>query len=182
MNNYQFEKIFSVVGKEIGKFAEGEQEPYTQVFFAIDSNCMKVHRAFPASNGRRLEEALALALHEIRGRYTATEPDVSSFRNEDNERLEHAILMAVDPYTNPDIMELLTPRDVRETGKPWEPAAEKLRAFYEIPVKCLLRIKKSVDLWQGELGPDGYFDFMEHCMGELVPEDDQMDFAIAAPL
>ena len=59
------------------------------------------------SNSRRLREAIALALFDVKGNYSGEKYDTSNFRNEENERLEKALLMAFDPYTNKEIMELL---------------------------------------------------------------------------
>lgn len=43
---------------------------------------------------------IALVLFDVKERCTGQEFDTAKFRNEDNERLEKALLMAFDPYTN----------------------------------------------------------------------------------
>lgn len=65
---------------------------------------MKIHREYPSSNSRRLREAIALVLFDIKEKYTGGKRDTDKFRNEDSERLEKALLMAFDPYTNREIM------------------------------------------------------------------------------
>ena len=44
---------------------KGEEEDYNMLFFPLEGNVLKIHRAFPASNSRRLREAIALALFDI---------------------------------------------------------------------------------------------------------------------
>ena len=66
MQQYQFEKIYSQMEKEFGKIDKGEEEFHTMMFFTIESNLLKIHRQYPTSNSRRLKEAIALALFDIR--------------------------------------------------------------------------------------------------------------------
>ena len=73
----------------------------------MEGNVLKIHREFPESNSRRLREAIALALFDIKGNYSREKYDTDNFRNKENERLEKALLMAFDLYTNNEIMELL---------------------------------------------------------------------------
>ena len=61
--------------------------------------------------------------------------DLKSFRNKDNEKLEKALLMAFDPFTNEEIQKVI--------GK--EMDLRELHDYYKVPVMCLLRIKESVD-------------------------------------
>ena len=72
-----------------------------------EGNVLKIHREFPESNSRRLREAIGLALFDVKGNYSDKKYDAGNFRNAENERLEKALLMAFDPYTNNEIMELL---------------------------------------------------------------------------
>ena len=41
----------------------------------------------------------------------------------------------------------------------------------------LLRIKESIDTWEKHSGSDGYFDFIEGCMGREITGND-MNFSI----
>lgn len=103
MQQYQFEKIYSQMEKEYGKIAKGDEDFHTINIFAMESNLLKVHRKFPSSNSRRLLEAIALVLFDIKSRCTGETFELDSFRNEDNARLEHALLMAFDPFTNEEL-------------------------------------------------------------------------------
>lgn len=172
MQLYQFERIYSQMEKEFGKIRKGEEEFFTMLFFSLEGNTLKVHREWPACNSRRLREAIALVLFDIKERCTGEKSDTGSFRNEENEKLEKALLMAFDPYTNVEVMELLKQR----TGKE-KLTQEILKEYYKFPVMCLLRIKESIDTWEKRSGADGYFDFIEGYMGNQV-KGNEMNFAI----
>lgn len=166
MQMYQFEKIYAEMGKEYGKIRKGEEEVHSMMLFPMESNVLKIHRAYPGSNSRRLREAVGLVLFDIKSRVGGEEADTGRFRDADNERLEKALLMAFDPFTNEEIREVLGQMD-----------AEHLHEYYKEPVMCLLRIKDSVDIWEKRGGSNGYFDFIEQYMGAQI-NDDKMNFSV----
>lgn len=133
---------------------------------------LKIHRKFPASNSRRLREAIALALFNIKEKYTGEKYDTGSFRNEDNERLEKALLMGFDPFENDEVLAQL-----KKQLKTEELTQEMLKTYYKLPIMCLLRIKDSVDTWEKHTGADGYFDFIESYMGSEI-KGTEMEFSI----
>lgn len=169
MQQYQFEKIFSQMANEFGKIQKGKEDMYSLLLFTIESNLLKVHRENPASNSRRLQEAIALALFRLKERYTGETFSTESFRNPDNGRLEYAMLMATDPFTNQELADAMT-----KAGANLEDRAF-LRQYYRNPILCLLRIKDSVDFWMKQYGSDGYFHFLEGQTGELVT-DNKLNF------
>lgn len=175
MQLYQFERIYSQMEKEFDKVRKGEEEVYSMLLLPLEGNALKVHREFPASNSRRLREAIALALFDIKERYTGKKEDTGKFRNEDNERLEKALLMAFDPFTNAEVMELL-----KQQTKTEELTRETLKSYYKLPVMCLLRIKDSIDTWEKRSGADGYFDFIESYMGSRI-KGNEMNFTLMSP-
>lgn len=139
----------------------------------MEGNVLKIHRQFPLSNSRRLREAIALVLFDVKGNYTGEVMDTNRFRNEDNERLEKALLMAFDPYTNEEIMEVF-----KQQNEADELTQDMLKDYYKLPVMCLLRIKDSVDMWEKRSGANGYFDFIESYMGGQI-EGTEMKFSVA---
>lgn len=175
MQLYQFERICSQMEKEFGKIRKGEEEDYSMLFFALEGNALKTHREFPQSNSRRLREAIALALFDIKEKYTGEKVDIKKFRNDDNEKLEKALLMAFDPYTNVEVMEHL-----KQIVKTDVFTQEMLKDYYKIPVMCLLRIKDSIDTWEKRSGADGYFDFIESYIGGQI-EGSKMNFSVMIP-
>ena len=172
MQLYQFEKIYSQMEKEFGKIRKGEEEVYSMLLFPMEENVLKIHRRFPSSNSRRLREAIALVLFGIKEKYTGEKNDTSNFRNEDNGRLEKALLMSFDPYTNDEIMKHLNQQLEAE-----ELTQKILKNYYKLPVMCLLRIQDSVDTWEKQMGTNGYFDFIECYMGNQI-KGTEMDFII----
>ena len=172
MQLYQFERIYSQMEKEFGKVRKGEEEVYSMLLLPLEGNALKVHREFPSSNSRRLREAIALVLFDIKERCKGEEADTGKFRNEDNEKLEKALLMAFDPYTNVEVMEILKQQENTE-----ELSQEMLKSYYKLPVICLLRIKDSIDTWEKRSGADGYFDFIESYMGSQI-KGTEMNFTL----
>lgn len=158
--------------KEFGKIKRGNEDMYTMVLFTMESNALKVHRKFPASNSRKMREAIALVLYDLKQNYTGEAFDASAFRNDDNERLETALLMAFDPCTNPEVLESL-----KEKLQVEEMTPEILKDYYKIPIMCLLRIKESVDMFEKHRDSNGYFNYIESSLGKHV-KDDEMKYAI----
>lgn len=169
MQTYQFERIYSQMEKEFGKMRRGEEEAYSMLLFPMESNVLKVHLKNPKSNSRRMREAVGLVLFDIKSRYTGEAYDLDSFRDEDNRKLEEALLMAFDPFTNEEIK--------NHPGISLDP--EELHKYYKEPVICLLRIKESIDAWEKRAGADGYFLFVEEYMGSQIIGD-EMDFTVMA--
>lgn len=174
MQLYQFERIYSQMEKEFGKIKKGEEEAYSMLLLALEGNALKVHREFSLSNSRRLREAIALVLFGIKERCMGEKADTGKFRNDDNEKLEKALLMAFDPYTNGEIMDLL-----KQQTKTDELTQGMLKGYYKFPVMCLLRIKDSIDTWEKQSGADGYFNFIESYMGSQI-KGTEMNFTIMA--
>lgn len=172
MQLYQFEKIYSQMEKEFGKIRKGEEEVYAMLLLPLESNALKIHRANPKSNSRRLREAIGLALFDAKMRYSGESIDTEKFRNEDNEKLEKALLMAFDPFVNNELMEVF---ELQYEGGKASP--EQLYQYYKLPVMCLLRIKDSIDIWEKNAGADGYFEFIEGYMGAEI-QGDEMKYSM----
>ena len=172
MQIYQFERIYSQMEKEFGKIRKGEEEIYSMLLLPLEGNVLKIHREFPLSNSRRLREAIALVLFDIKEKCTGEVIDTEKFRNEDNEKLEKALLMAFDPYTNAEVMEIL-----KKQSKNDELTQDMLKNYYKLPVMCLLRIKDSIDTWEKQSGANGYFDFIESYMGSQI-NGTEMNFSL----
>ncbi len=172
MDRYQFEKIYAEMGKEFGVIRKGREEEYAMQLFPMESNALKIHRINPRANSRRMKEAIALALFDVKGRCENITYDVDKFRDEDNGCLEKALLMAFDPFENEEIKACL--------GEQLE--TMKLREYYREPVMCLLRIKDSIDTWEKNVGVDGYFKFIENHMGSQIEHDTKMNFAVKRKL
>lgn len=175
MQQYQFEKIYSQMQKEFGRIKPRQEDDHSFMLMPLETNALKINRKYPSSNSRRLKEATALVLFDIKERCTGEKYDLSSFRNEDNQRLEQALLMAFDPFTNEEVMASL-----KSTASIDLENTDDLHNFYQEPVICILRIKESIDTWEKNLGANGYFEFIEKFMGNKIT-DDKMNFSFAVP-
>ena len=107
MQLYQFERIYSQMEKEFGKIKKGNEEAFGMLLLPMEGNALKIYWSNPSSNSRRLREAIALVLFDIKSCYTGEKYDLKSFRNKDNEKLEKALLMAFDPFTNEEIQKVI---------------------------------------------------------------------------
>jgi hypothetical protein len=170
----EFERMPSKMAKTFGTIPKGSENDFNEVLFPMESNLLKVNRIHGANNGRRAMEAVALCLFKVDGYLNGKEYDLSGFVSPENEFYMNALLMAFDPFTNGRL------RAVAEGA--WDlNSPEGLRGYFSTPVKCLLRIAKSIDLWTKDYGAGGYFGFLEGQIGVLVPQDGKMDFTFGFP-
>ncbi len=175
VSQYQFDRISGQMEREYGRIRKGEEDAHMMMLFPMEGNMLKVHRAHPESNGRRAIEAIVLTLFQIQSYLSDDEYNLDSFRSAENERLVQALLMAFDPFTNRDI------RTALEKASFDLSSTEALKELYGEPVRCLLKIKDSVELWSRERGQDGYFHFIENTIGTTVKRDQKMDFTVEVP-
>lgn len=173
MNQYQFEQISREMERRYGKMEKGGEDEFMTLLLAMESNLLKVWRKYPDSNSRRLEEAILLVLHAIKNNTDAECVNAGRFESLANIRLRDALLAAFDPFSNESVRKALE----EKAGMNLEDK-EVLREYYRAPVICILRIKESVECWIKERGSNGYFDFLEECVGIQVPNDDEMSHAI----
>lgn len=168
MQKYQFDRIFQQMGKEFGIIEKGDENAHNMVFFIMEGNVLKIHRNNPSANSRRMIEAIALVLFDVKGYLDGTKYDTDNFRNEENSELEKALLMAFDPFTNNEVKEMLGD-DLNTIG---------MHKYFTEPVRCLLRIRESIDIWVKKLGVDGYFSMLEDFIGKHVENDSKMNYIV----
>lgn len=173
VNQYQFDKICNQMRKDFGGLKKGEEEKHEVMLFPMEGNLLKMHRANPSSNSRRLLEAIPLALFQIKSYLTGEEFNLTSFQSTDNERLVHALLMAFDPFTNEEIKVVLEQKKIIDLTD-----RNQLKALYKEPINCMLRIKESVDMWEKRMGMNGYFSFIEEYMGSSIPQEEELKYTI----
>jgi len=174
MNRYTFEKIVKRMADQYGRIERGEEEPYNPLFFIIESNALKVHRANPRANSRSFREALLLGLHTINMRLNGLQDDLSSFETPENKELLHALLYAFDPYANEGLGQHVKKDAAIHAGVDEidDYPADYLRLYYTIPIRCMIRLVDSIDTWTKALGSDGYFKSIESTIGKKVEADD----------
>ena len=170
VDTYKLDRISTRMAKDFGKIPKGQEENYSFPLSAMEGNMLKLHRQEPSRSGRHALIAIQMALLTVDGYIRQVEYDFSHHATPENQALLHGLLMSFDPSTNKDIHEVVTEDDTSFDAK----------EYFTIPIKCLLRIEKSIKLWTNEYGPNGYFIFIENHMGELIEHDDKMNFAILA--
>jgi len=172
MTKAQFERIFTSMAREFGTIRKGDEDAHMEQLYPLEANVLRVHRSDPLCNSRRLREAIALVLYDLRDRLSGQVTDVGRFRNDGTAPLEKALLMGFDPFTNEKITGRRGPLNKRKLDAM---SSEELKDYYTEPVKCLLRIKDSVDVWEKRYGSDGYFIYLEQSFGRMVRGTD-MEF------
>lgn len=84
-----------------------------------------------------------------------------------NENLKRLIVLAsFDSFTNQEIFDIVN--KIYDLNTP-----DNLIKYFDTPVKCLLRIERSIELWTKELGANGYFEFIEEQLGHIVEKDEK---------
>lgn len=168
---YKLERISSRAAKEFGTIPKGDEELYSYMLIPMEGNILKLHRKSPIRNGRHLIEAIHMCLLKIDGYINGIEYDFGRVITYENRVFLEGLLASFDPFTNREISEAANMTYNLN-------ASDDLKMFFELPVKCLLRIEKSVMLWTKELGVDGYFKIIEDHMGNLVENDEKMDYSM----
>ena len=170
LNRYKFEKISNMMTKEFGKIAKGEENAYAMLFAPLEGILLKLHRENPDRNGRRAIEAIHVCLLLVDGYLTDTEYDLNGYRTPENEAFVTGLLMSFDPFTNDEVK-------AAASGY-WDfTSPSDLRAYFQVPVICLLRLEKSIETWTKNMGTNGYFDFLEQTIGATVAGDLKMNYS-----
>ncbi len=167
----KLERISSRMAKEFGTIPKGDEELYSFMLHPMEGNLLKLHRKAPVRNGRHAIEAIHMCLLKIDGYINGIEYDFGRFITDENRAFLEGLLASFDPFTNQEIFDVANKTYDLNTS-------DDLRKFFETPVKCLLRIEKSIKLWTKELGANGYFKFIEDQMGHLVEKDEKMNYTM----
>jgi len=164
-----FERISSLMAREFGTIKRGSEEAHAFILQPIEGNLLKMSRKTGNRNGRRVIEAIKIALFTINGYLNDCEYDFSKYLTSENQDFVHAALMAIDPFTNEILKEALADE------YDWN-SADGLREYFSEPIKCLLRIEASAQMWMDSSGAEGYFDFLEEYVALTISDDYDMDF------
>lgn len=168
---YKLERISSRMAKEFGTIPKGDEEFYSFMLHPMEGNLLKLHRKAPVRNGRHAIDAIHMCLLKIDGYINGIEYDFSRYITVENRAFLEGLLASFDPFTNQKIF--VTANKIYDLN-----TSNDLKNFFETPVKCLLRIEKSIELWTKELGVNGYFKFIEDQIGHLIEKDEKMDYTI----
>jgi hypothetical protein len=168
---YSFEKISSRMAKRFGTIEKYLEGRFTQILLPIESNLLRASRKNGINSGKRVIEAVHICLFVIDGYLNQMEYDLDPYISDANKPFLTAFLMCFDPLTN----EYLKPLAEEQCDLHSE---EGLCDYFEAPVKCLLRIEKSVAVWTKERGGAGYFDFLENQIGKRITNNDKIECVI----
>jgi hypothetical protein len=173
VNNYKFEKKSSEMGKVFGKIEKGNEVTFAMQLFAMESNLLKINRIRQVNHGRRALDAVRICLFIIDGYIHDVTYNLDEYLTDDVSSFVRSLLMSFDPFVNEEISSIVGSKEILDVD-----SSESLREYFEEPVKCLIRIEKSIEIWTKRYGNNGYFNFLEGTLGNKVPNDDKMDFAV----
>ena len=168
--NYNaFDRILSLMAREFGTIRRGNEEAYAFILTTIEGNLLKMSRKTGNRNGRRAMEAIKIGLFTISGYLNGCEYDFGKYLTSENQDFVHAVLMAIDPFTNKALKNALA--DEYDWNN-----SDGLHEYFSEPIKCLLRIDASMQTWTNRNGAEGYFDFLEEYVAPTISDDYDMDF------
>jgi len=171
VDNYKFDKILSKMGNEFGKIRKGDEEVYALMLFPMEGNILKLHRIDNKRDGYSAIKAIKICLFTIDGYLNDVEYDLENFIDDENKALTKGLLMAFDPFTNDEILNLLSDSmDMNDK--------DELRKYFKDPIKCLLKIESSIEFWTKEYGTSAYFNFIEGIMGNKIKNNEKMEFTV----
>jgi len=157
----EFDGIVSKMAREFGSISKRDTENYAMLLFPYERNMMITHRENRINNGRRAMEAIRICLFRIQEYITGTKYDISPYLTEEAELLAESLQMSFDPFVNEDIKAIVESEyDLMD--------AKKLRDYFALPIRLLIRLEKSMELWTKKYGVNGYFSFLEDQIGELI--------------
>ena len=172
VDSYKLDRISSRMAKDFGKIPRGGEEMYSFIMHPMEGNMLKLHRAEPSRNGRHAIDAIHMCLLTIDGYINGIEYDFSRIPTEHCNAFYEGLLFSFDPFNNQEL--LAVAKKVYDLNAPAD-----LKKIFELPVKCLLRIEKSIELWTNEFGANGYFKFIEDQLGHIVDHDNKMNYTMA---
>lgn len=168
VDSYKLHRISSLMAKEFGTIPKGQEEFHALMLSSMEGNLLKLHRQDSNRTGRHADDAIQMTLLTLDGYLQQIEYDFSRFAILENQDFLRGLLMSFDPFTNQYIHEMVLKVD----------SAFDAKVYFAYPIKCLLRIQKSIQLWNKKLGANGYFIFIEGQIGQMVKRDEKMNFAI----
>ena len=164
----QLDIITSKMQREFGQIKKGSENDYIALLLPMESNLLRISRSISCTNGRRALEGVQICLLKIKERLDQTMYDCSSIITKESASFTQALLMSFDPFTNPAMQKIIKHKyDLS--------SKEDSRTYYATPIKCLLKIKSSIDFWTKEYGMSGYFDFIDGQFGSEVRDNSKMD-------
>ena len=162
VKSYHMNKVRGNMKIKYGQITPGKEDAYIEMLSSIEINMLLANWLNPSINGRRVEEAIKMALLTIEGYLGDVTYDFSHVMNEESEELLHIILDTFDPLTNQVIEEIVE-------EKYGSSNITILEEYYRIPVRALNYILDSVER-HNDFGTEAYFNFINEMFGEAIED------------
>lgn len=156
INRYQFDSIASKTKRDITPIRHGEEDGiYFEYLALLETHMHQFHLEY-GINGRQAQEILQLVLFDIKSITDGIDYVCTKWEEDCYRPCADTIEALCIPDKNPDLREHLE-EDVCLDDD-----------FFEFPRKNLIRVHESVGKWTKELGPDGYFNFIDRFMADEI--------------
>ncbi|MGV8120124.1 MAG: hypothetical protein AB2L14_10235 [Candidatus Xenobiia bacterium LiM19] len=167
INSYKFHQIVSVMKKEFGSIRKGDESDFLFDLLPMEEAIIKFssNPAHKSITDMRVMEAIKLCLFRIRGYLAGVSYDFGKLVEPVSIELADYLSKTFDPYAVEEIRVIAEEQyGINESGG--------LRRFFEIPVKCLLRIYDSVEN-RSKMGVRGYLEFIIDSIGHKIDLDEE---------
>ncbi|OQY07147.1 MAG: hypothetical protein B6I28_05805 [Fusobacteriia bacterium 4572_132] len=171
VRDYNLKRDIQRLAKEFGTIKDKEINEYEGLLFSMEANLLKLHKKDEKLNSRRALEGISIALLKVNSYINDIEYDFDMVSNNENIILSEAIRMSFDPYIDYGIKEIVERKyDLK--------SLDDRKKYFEDPIKCMLKVKESIERNLVAFGKDGYFYFLDKQMIDLLDIDNTMLFAI----
>ncbi|GEM_PF-283311 len=176
INSYKFHQVASGMKKEYGSIRKGEEDDYLFELLPMEQAILKfyVKSEHRIISDMKVMEAIKICLFRIRGYLAGVRYDFGKLVEPESMELADYLAKTFDPFLVEEIRAIAAQHYGIENN-------EGLRKFFEIPVKCLIRILDSVED-HSRMGVRGYLEFINGLIGSKTDlDDDNVHFYIRIP-
>ena len=168
INGYKFDKIVLKMQKKFGTITEREEDKFNYELCTLEIHILQQHMEKQLKD-RQVIEALKLVLFKVEGYINDEKYEFEQLIDRESMELAEIIAKLFIPFED-KILEA-------ELIKIYDLCSEAdLVKLFELPVKCILKIVKSVERWSKWNGSNGYLIFINDQFGTLLNQMDTFEY------
>lgn len=168
INNYKFDKIVSTLQKKVGNLTENEENRYNYELCTLEMHILQQHMEKELMD-RQVMEALKLVLFKVEGYLNNVEYEFEQLLDIESVELAEVIARLFIPFEE-EILKVELSKKYDLNNKVC------LSELFELPVKCILKIMKSVESWRKWSGSNGYLNFIKEQLNQLIGQMDTFEY------
>jgi hypothetical protein len=172
VNQYIIDSICNKMKKEFGSISKGSEGEYVFEMFAIEEILLKEHLKNPDLNCRQGKEILSVCLLKVKEYLEDIEYDFGKNIDDIVLELANKVSQTFIPFENEKLKNAIE-------GLIEIDSKAKLKEYFTIPIKCIIRIYSSIELWEKERGRYGYYEFLkENILDSIDVNSEEVHFAV----